>query len=236
MLTIFEVEAWVLPVVGVVCALVAVLATLLVVRLLTSNAEKNAITKSRNLVTEAEDKSKKMLDDSKERAKKTLEESEEKAKRIVEEAENKASALQKRSIQEGKEEILAFKREQEQTLRERKIELAAQENKVNQREQNIDRRDAALIEREKQIEIKLDSVSQKLKDVEKKEELAQQKLDSIESELEKVAQMSVEQAKEELFKRVEDRTKQEMIAVFLLQVKRGALFMLYVAENKLALS
>ena len=70
---------------------------------------------------------------------------------LVEEAENKASALQKRSIQEGKEEVLAFKREQEQTLKERKIELAAQENKVNQREQNIDRRDAALIEREKQI-------------------------------------------------------------------------------------
>ena len=84
------------------------------------------------------------------------------------------------------EEILAFKREQEQTLRERKIELAAQENKVNQREQNIDRRDAALIEREKQIEIKLDSVSQKLKDIEKKEELAQQKLESIEGELEKI--------------------------------------------------
>ena len=212
MLTIFAVDAWVLPVVGVVCALVAVLATLLVVRLLTSNAEKNAITKSRNLVSEAEDKSKKMLEESKDKAKKTLEESEEKAKRIVEEAENKASALQKRSIQEGKEEVLAFKKEQEQILRERKIELAAQENKVNQREQNIDRRDAALIEREKQIEIKFDSISQKLKDVEKKDELAQQKLDSIEHELEKVAQMSVEQAKEELFRRVEDKTKQEMIA------------------------
>ena len=76
MLTIFAVDAWVLPVVGVVCALVAVLATLLVVRLLTSNAEKNAITKSRNLVSEAEDKSKKMLEESKDKAKKTLEESE----------------------------------------------------------------------------------------------------------------------------------------------------------------
>ena len=80
MVTIFAVEAYLLPIVGVAAALVAVLATLLIVRLLTSNAEKNAITKSRNLVTEAEDKSKKMLDDSKEKAKKTLEESEEKAK------------------------------------------------------------------------------------------------------------------------------------------------------------
>ena len=150
MVTIFAVEAYLLPIVGVAAALVAVLATLLIVRLLTSNEEKNAIAKSRKLVTEAEDKSKKMLD-----------ESQEKAKKLVEDAENKAMALQKRSIQEGKEEILAFKREQEQTLKERKIELAAQENKVNQREQNIDRRDAALIEREKQIEAKLDSVSQK---------------------------------------------------------------------------
>ena len=37
MVTIFAVEAYLLPIVGVAAALVAVLATLLVVRLLTSN-------------------------------------------------------------------------------------------------------------------------------------------------------------------------------------------------------
>ena len=201
MLTIFAVEAYLLPIVGVVAALVAVLATLVIVKFVNSNEEKSSIAKARKLVSDAEEKSKRMVD-----------ESQDKAKKLIEEAENKAMALQKRSIQEGKEEILAFKREQEQTLKERKIELAAQENKVNQREQNIDRRDAALIEREKQMEIKAESINQKLKDVEKKDQLAQEKLDSIEHELEKVAQMNVEQAKEELFRRVEDKTKQEMIA------------------------
>ena len=211
-MTIFAVEPGMVAVFCVIAAVVAVLATLVVVKFLTSNEEKSALAKSRKLLTEAEDNSKKLLDDSKEKAKRTLEESETKAKRLIEEAENKASALQKRSIQEGKEEILAFKREQEQTLKERKIELAAQENKVNQREQNIDRRDAALIEREKQMEIKVEALSQKVKDIEQKEALAQEKLESIEGELERVAQMSVDQAKEELFRRVEDKTKHEMIA------------------------
>ncbi|MDD6302479.1 MAG: ribonuclease Y [Bacillales bacterium] len=205
-------ETWQIILLCVGCVVLAAVLTFLVMKVIASNQEKNAGSKAKSIVEQASDNARKTLEEANEKARKTLDDAKEKYRVIVDDASSKAESITRKAEQEGKHSINDYKREVEQDLKERKIQLAAQENKVNQREQNIDRRDLALIEREKQIEKKIEVIEEKIKEVEKKDLLAQEKLDSIEHEIEKVASMTAEQAKEELFRRVEDKTKQEMTA------------------------
>ena len=133
-----------------------------------------------------------------------------KAGRIVREAEIKAEHIVKNAQLDGKQVVNEMKIEADKEIKERKLELSAQEKQLFQREQNIDRRDAALIQKENTLDEKSETLNRRLKDVDKKEATLQEKIDSIIAELEKVAQMSTQEAKDELFKRVESKVSREI--------------------------
>ena len=135
-----------------------------------------------------------------------------KAGKIVREAEIKAEHIVKNAQLDGKQVVNEMKIEADKEIKERKLELTAQEKQLFQREQNIDRRDAALIQKENTLDEKNETLNRRLKDVDKKEAALQEKIDSIISELEKVAQMSTQEAKDELFKRVESKVSREIAA------------------------
>ena len=130
--------------------------------------------------------------------------------KIIREAEIKAEHIIKNAQLDGKQAINEMKIEADKEIKERKLEISAQENRLSQREQGIDRRDAALIQKETSLEEKNETLNRRLKDVDKKEATLQEKIDSIISELEKVAQMSTQEAKDELFKRVESKVSREI--------------------------
>ena len=132
--------------------------------------------------------------------------------KIIREAEIKAEHIVKNAQLDGKQTINEMKIEAEKEIKERKLELSAQENKLLQREQNIDRRDGALSTKEAALDEKNELLSRRLKDLDKKEANLQEKIDSIISELEKVAQMSTQEAKDELFARVESKISKEIAA------------------------
>ena len=134
------------------------------------------------------------------------------SKKIIREAEIKAEHITKNAKLDGKQVVFEMKQEADKEIRERKAEVANQENKLAQREQGIDRRDAALIQKETNLDTKEENLNRRLKDVDKKEALLQEKIDSIIVELEKVAQMSTQEAKDELFARVESKISQEIAA------------------------
>ncbi|MCF0118115.1 MAG: DUF3552 domain-containing protein, partial [Bacilli bacterium] len=135
-----------------------------------------------------------------------------KGQKVIRDAEDKADHLIKKGQLDAKQAAYEIKIEAEKELRERKQEIQEAENKLLQREQGIDRRDAALIQKETALEEKSEALGRAQKEAEKKQELLQQKLDSIISELEKVAHMSVGDAKDELFKRVEQKISKEIAA------------------------
>lgn len=205
-------EWWLALILIVVAIIFASGITYLILKLKMTNDEKNSTSKAKKIVEDASLESKKLIEDSRENASRIVEEAKDKASNIVEEAKNKADSIKDNAISEGKKQVQEYKIEQEQDIKERKREVLDKENKVNQREQNIDRRDATLIEREKQFDEKLDAFNKKSADLEERIVKVDEKMASIEHEIEKVAQMSAEEAKDELFKRVEDRTKLEMIA------------------------
>jgi len=137
-----------------------------------------------------------------------------KANRIIRDAEIKAEHIVKNAQIDGKQVINEMKIEAEKEIRERKSAVSAQEDKLLQREQNIDRRDGALQQKENALDEKNETLNRRLKDVDKKEAILQERIDSIIVELEKVAQMSTQEAKDELFERVESKVSKE-IAIFI---------------------
>ena len=135
-----------------------------------------------------------------------------KADKIIRDAEIKAEQIRKNAQLDGKQTIAEMKQEAEKDIRERKQEYLQLENKLNQREANIDRRDANLTNKEQIIEDKTENLNRRLRECDKKEALLQEKIDSIISELEKVAQYSVQEAKDEIFARVESKLSKEIAA------------------------
>ena len=121
---------------------------------------------------------------------------EEAAKRIVDEAEKQAEATQREAILEAKEEIHKLRNEFDREVRDRRNEIQRIERRVQQKEENLDRKMVSL-------ESKEDSLNKKKKDIEKVE----QEIRSIHtkrlSELEKISEMTRDQAREMLLQSVE---------------------------------
>lgn len=134
------------------------------------------------------------------------------AKKIIKDAENKSEHIIKTAQLDAKQSAYELRIEAEKEIKEKKNELNQTENKLFQREQAIDRRDIALIEKEKTIEAKNDDANKRLKELQRKDELLQAKIDSIIVELEKVSNMSVNEARDEIFKRVESKLSKEIAA------------------------
>ena len=136
------------------------------------------------------------------------------AANTTKEAERKADNIVKNAQLDGKTTVFEMKAAAEKEIKERKQEVQNMESKLLQREQSIDRRDIALQAKETNLESKNEQLVQKRNELDKKELELKAKIDSIITELEKVASMSVTEAKSELMKRVEEKSANE-IAVFL---------------------
>lgn len=135
-----------------------------------------------------------------------------KAKEIIEEANVKAEKIVKTAQMDGKQSVHELKQEAERDIKTRRAELVQNENRLLQREQSIDRRDGILIQKEQQIEEKQSHLKGLEKSLEKKEAQLQEKLDSIISELEKVANLSIDDARAQLFSQVEEKISRDLVS------------------------
>lgn len=132
------------------------------------------------------------------------------AQKIIREAEIKSEHIVKNAQLDGKQLIIEMKNENEKEFRERRSEIAQQENKLLQREQSIDHRDVALLSKEQNLEQKNESLNRQINENQKRERVLQEKIDGIIVELEKVSNMSVQEAKAEIMLRVESKISREI--------------------------
>ena len=119
------------------------------------------------------------------------------AKKEAESAHKEAENAKKEAIVKAKEEIINSKNELEKEIRERRSEVQKQENRLIQKEENLEKKlsnveekEVALDKKEQEIEVERQEV-QRLKDSE---------LDN----LEKIARMSVDEAKTQLLQKVDE--------------------------------
>lgn len=118
------------------------------------------------------------------------------AQKIIRDAEIKSEHIIKNAQLDGKQIVIEMKNENEKEIREKRSEIAQQENKLLQREQNIDNRDAAILHKEQIIEQKSETLNRQITENQKKEKALQEKIDGIIIELEKVSNMSTQEAKD----------------------------------------
>lgn len=134
------------------------------------------------------------------------------ASKIVEEANTKADNLVKEAILDGKNQAYELKLEAEKEIKAKKKEVTDFENKLLQREQSIDRRDIALQGREDSLEQKANQLNDQQIELDNMEALLKEKINSKIAELEKIAEMTASEAKQELFKQIEQKMAQETTA------------------------
>ena len=123
-----------------------------------------------------------------------------KAREIIDEALKTAESKKREALLEAKEENLRASNELEKEIRERRSELSRLEKRAINKEEQLDRKTSALEKREANLTAKEEALSKKHAKVD--EELAE-----VGRELERVSGMTSEQAKEFLFKSVEDEVK-----------------------------
>ncbi len=133
-----------------------------------------------------------------------LEGAKEDARKIIEDAKREAENLRKEAVLKSKEEIYSLKQEVDKEIKERRLELQKLEERLLSREETLDRKAQSLEDKEKNVNQLKEEFQQKQK---KLEELIAQE----ETLLSQISGLSKEQAKELLFKKIEEETQVEAV-------------------------
>ena len=125
-----------------------------------------------------------------------------KSREIIEEALKTAETKKREAMLEAKEEALRTKNELERETKERRAELQHYENRVLSKEENLDKKQNALEKREQTWQQKEVSIAARSREVDSLYDRGME-------ELERIAGLSVEQAKEFLLRSIEDDVKHD---------------------------
>ena len=131
----------------------------------------------------------------------------------IDAANRRAEEIINNATVQAKNLTIELKQQAELEAKEKKAELANQENKLSQREANIDRRDASLVDREKHLDNKIEDCNRRLKNIENKERMLQEKEESIEGELQKVASLTTQEARDIVLNKVESKMSIEIASM-----------------------
>jgi len=128
-------------------------------------------------------------------ANKAVEDAREQAERIASDARHDAETAKKAALVEAREEILQLKQKSESDEKKRKQEIQKLENRIMQREESLDRRNDALDRKEHQLSSLQGQLDKRKNEV---DQLFHKQM----SELERIADLTKEDAHQELLDRV----------------------------------
>ena len=117
-------------------------------------------------------------------------------KKLVDEATNKAEAVKKEKVLEAKEEILRQKTETEKELRDRRAETQRTERRLLQREEMLDKK-------MDNLEVREDSLNKTSRELEQRAQEVEALRVKQQSELERIAQMTAEEARQIIMNNVQ---------------------------------
>ena len=123
-------------------------------------------------------------------------------KKMITDAQKRAETLKKETILEAKEEVYRLKTENERESKERRSELQRAERRLQQKEESFDKKQDALEQREQQL-------AKRIKAIDAKEASVSKLYDAQQQELERVAGMTQDEAKDVLLNNVEKEARHE---------------------------
>lgn len=125
-----------------------------------------------------------------------------KSREIIEEALKTAETKKREALLEAKEESLRTKNELERETKERRAELQRYENRVLNKEENIDRKQAVIEKKEAALAFREEKINERSQEVDSL-------YDKGIAELERISGLTTEQAKEFLLQSVEEDVKHD---------------------------
>jgi ribonuclease Y len=134
----------------------------------------------------------------------------EQADLLIEDARKQADKNKKETLLETKQDIHRLKLEFEKQQKEKKSELSGTENRLLQREQSLDRRSANLDKRESNIDKKEDSIERRKQSLDDKNRRLDELVEEQNTKLLEISRFTTEQARDLIFKRVEDEMANEI--------------------------
>ena len=143
------------------------------------------------------------------RAEAQLAEARREAGRIVEDAKKSADARVKEANLEAKEKLLQMRSEFDKQAQQRRDEMKKSEQRLQQKEENIDRKTQQLDQRMAEVEKRDRGLSDREKQVEAREGELDQLVEEQRRKLEQVAGLSADQARAELIRGIENDAKLE---------------------------
>lgn len=128
------------------------------------------------------------------------------AAKIIDDANKQAEAKKKELLLEAKDEIFKLRNEQEKENRDRRAEIQRLEDRAIQKEENLDRKNEV-------IEKKNETLNKELNKLEEKEAYIQEIVDKQLIELERVAGLTTDEAKDILLEDVKKETIREQASI-----------------------
>jgi len=146
-------------------------------------------------------------------AKKKLESSENLADRIVDEAKKEAETIRKEAVLQAKENLFRAKAEFEKETKENKAEFENLEKKLRAKEEALEKKADSLAQREAGLDGREKSFAGKEAQVNEKNEKLTRLIEQQKENLEKVAGLSSEEAKNQLIQAIESDAKKDAAAL-----------------------
>lgn len=126
------------------------------------------------------------------------------ANRILENAKKEAENVRKEEIVKAKEQIINSRNEFEEEIRERRSDIQLQEKRLVQKEENLEKKIYSAEQRQKQLD-------KRESEIEEEKNAVQKLKDSELDELERIARLSIDEAKAQLLAQVDDKLISEKV-------------------------
>ncbi len=147
-------------------------------------------------------------------AEKKIGRAEETVVRLIEDAQKKAEAIRKETVLEAKEEVHKLRSEFDKESKDRRNEQTRIEKRLLAREEALDKKNELADRKNEKLDARLKEITATKEDIKRLQEKEVQ-------ELEKIAELSTEQAKELLMEKVEQEARRDM-AIMLRDIETNA--------------
>ncbi len=128
---------------------------------------------------------------------------------MISKTEEECKSLKKQAILEAKEQELQLKNEFEKETREKKAELQKVEQRLNQKDEILNKKDATLLKRTEELDNATRALEKKNQEVDELMRKLETQHDLFIQELEKVAQLTLEEAKAMVIEEIKEEARRE---------------------------
>ena len=154
-------------------------------------------------------KSERKLTDAEKRAEEKLADAEKRAKEMLETAKTQAGQIRKEAQLESKEQAIKQRNDFEQEMKEKRAEQQRTEARLNRQEDFLEKKETELNKKSSALDEQREALSRRTQELTKKEEVVAHQHELMTQELERVAQLTREEAKKQLTEEILEETRRD---------------------------